>query len=52
MWFSLGENHISGAGESCEAGNPGTLGMTKGRAMVSWKKGYWRAGFFITLGDN
>jgi hypothetical protein len=27
------ENHISGAGESCEVGNPGTLlGMTKERA--------------------
>src|SRR5665213_2699524 len=25
----LRENHISGAGESCEVGNPGTLGMTK-----------------------
>jgi hypothetical protein len=24
------ENHISGTGESCEVGNPGTLGMTKG----------------------
>jgi len=24
------ENHISGAGESCKVGNPGTLGMTKG----------------------
>jgi hypothetical protein len=28
------ENHISGAGESCEVGNPGTLGMTKERATV------------------
>jgi hypothetical protein len=28
------ENHISGAGESREVGNPGTLGMTKERAMV------------------
>jgi hypothetical protein len=26
---SLRENHISGAGESCEVGNPGTLEMTK-----------------------
>ena len=25
------ENHISGVAESCEVGNPGTLGMTKGR---------------------
>jgi hypothetical protein len=25
------ENHISGTGESCEVGNPGTLGMTKRR---------------------
>jgi hypothetical protein len=24
------ENHISGAGESGEVGNPGTLGMTRG----------------------
>jgi hypothetical protein len=29
----LGENHISGAGESCEVGNPGTLGMTKERVV-------------------
>jgi hypothetical protein len=28
------ENHISGPGESCEVGTPGTLGMTKERAMV------------------
>src|SRR5580692_6669626 len=28
------ENHISGPGESCEVGNPGTLGMTKERATV------------------
>jgi hypothetical protein len=39
------ENHISGAGESCEAGNPGTLGMTKGRAMLSWKKVIGGQGF-------
>jgi hypothetical protein len=31
------ENHISGAGESCEVGNPGTLGMTKERATAPWK---------------
>ena len=31
------ENHISGTGESGEVGNPGTLGMTKGRANVPWK---------------
>ena len=29
------ENHISGAGESCEVGNPGTVGMTKGRVAFS-----------------
>jgi hypothetical protein len=29
------ENHISGAGESGEVGNPGTLGMTKGRVGFS-----------------
>jgi hypothetical protein len=28
------ENHISGLGDGCVAGNPGTLGMTKERAMV------------------
>ena len=28
------ENHISGAGESGEVGNPGTLGMTKEKATV------------------
>ena len=33
----LRENHISGTGESGEVGNPGTLGMTKGRANVPWK---------------
>src|SRR5580704_4287916 len=26
MWFSLGKNHISGPGKSCEVGNPCTLG--------------------------
>jgi hypothetical protein len=31
----FGENHMSGAAESCDVGNPGTLGMTKERAMVS-----------------
>jgi hypothetical protein len=31
----FGENHKSGVGESCEVGNPGTLGMTKERATVS-----------------
>jgi hypothetical protein len=28
------ENHISGGGESCEVGNPGTLGMTKRRGLL------------------
>ena len=28
------ENHISGAGGSCEVGNPGTLGMTEGRVAL------------------
>jgi hypothetical protein len=28
------ENHTSGTGESGEAGNPGSLGMTKERVMV------------------
>jgi hypothetical protein len=28
------ENHKSGAGESCEVGNPGTLGMTKRRGLL------------------
>jgi hypothetical protein len=28
------ENHISGTGESCEVGNPGSLGMTKERVVV------------------
>jgi hypothetical protein len=31
------ENHISGTGESCEAGNPGTLGMTKRRGLLKGK---------------
>jgi hypothetical protein len=29
------ENHISDDGESCEVGNPGTLGMTKEGATVT-----------------
>jgi hypothetical protein len=29
------ENHIRGAVESGEVGNPGTLGMTKERATVA-----------------
>jgi hypothetical protein len=28
---SLGENHISSGGKSGEVGNPGALGMTKGK---------------------
>jgi hypothetical protein len=28
------ENHKSGAGESCEVGNPGALGMTKRRGLL------------------
>jgi hypothetical protein len=36
------ENHIGGAGESREVGNPGTLGMTEER-VVPWTKA-----FFIT----
>jgi hypothetical protein len=28
------ENHIRGTGESCEVGNPGTLGMTKRRGLL------------------
>jgi hypothetical protein len=28
------ENHISGTGESCEVGNPGSLGMTNGRGSL------------------
>jgi hypothetical protein len=28
------ENHISGTGESCEVGNPGTLGMTERRGSL------------------
>jgi hypothetical protein len=31
------ENHISGTGESCEVGNPGTLGMTKRRGLLKGK---------------
>jgi hypothetical protein len=32
------------------AGNPGTLGMTKGRGDASMKSGGWTEGVFITLG--
>jgi hypothetical protein len=28
------ENHISGAVECCDVGNPGTLGMTKRRGLL------------------
>jgi hypothetical protein len=31
------ENHISGTGESCEVGNPSTLGMTKRRGLLKGK---------------
>jgi hypothetical protein len=31
------ENHISGTGESCEVGNPGTLGMTKRGGLLKGK---------------
>jgi hypothetical protein len=31
------EKHISGTGESCEVGNPGTLGMTKERVVVLFR---------------
>jgi hypothetical protein len=34
MWFSLRRTTKVGAGESGEAGNPGTLGMTKERAAL------------------
>ena len=33
------ENHISGTGESCEVGNPGTLGMTKRKGQRFIKSG-------------
>ncbi len=33
------ENHISGTGESCEVGNPGTLGMTKRRGLFPLESG-------------
>jgi hypothetical protein len=38
MWFSFEENHKSGTGESCEIGNPATLGMTKRRGLLKGKK--------------
>ena len=31
------ENHISGAVESCDVGNPGSLGMTKRRGLLKGK---------------
>jgi hypothetical protein len=31
------KNHISGTGESCEVGNPGTLGMTKERVVIPFR---------------
>jgi hypothetical protein len=45
------ENHISGAAESSEVGNPGTLGMTKERATVPERVVAGPKRFFITLGD-
>jgi hypothetical protein len=38
MWFSLGRTTYVVAGESGEAGNPGTLGMTKRREQVSGER--------------
>jgi hypothetical protein len=35
------ENHISGADESGEVGNPGTLGMTKERVVFPAEIGCW-----------
>jgi hypothetical protein len=46
------ENHISSAGERCEVGNPGTLGMTKGRGDASIESSYWREGVFTTWVDR
>jgi hypothetical protein len=35
------ENHISGAGESCEVGNPAALGMTKGGVATLIEVYHW-----------
>jgi hypothetical protein len=40
------ENHILGAGESGEVGNPGALGMTKGKGSGSIENGCWTEAFF------
>jgi hypothetical protein len=50
MWFSLGRTTQVVAGKSSEVGNPGTLGMTKGRVVVQWKVVAGLEAFFITLG--
>ncbi len=44
------ENHISGGGESCEVGNPGTLGMTKRRGPWQRKGGCWMQGQLLSRG--
>jgi hypothetical protein len=50
MWFSLERTTYVVAGESVEVGNPGTLGMTKGRATFLWKVVSGPKAHFITLG--
>jgi hypothetical protein len=39
------------AGESSEAGNPGTLGMTKRRGSLQGKGGCWRKEWLLNRGN-
>jgi hypothetical protein len=49
MWFSLGRTTCVVAGENCEVGNPGTLGMTKERETFQLKVVSGAKAFFIAL---
>jgi hypothetical protein len=44
VWFSSERTTFVVADESRDAGNPGTLGMTKRRGLLEGKGGCWRKG--------
>jgi hypothetical protein len=50
VWFSLERTTSVVAGESSEAGNPGTLGMTKRRGLLQGKGGCWRKEWLLNRG--
>ena len=45
MWFSLGENHKSGAGQSCEVGKSGYARDDKGKGDGSIESRCWTEAF-------